>query len=169
MSKNKLNKVNGYSSDSDEMTRMLKVLGSVVLVLLAFYFIFAIVNGEISFGKKKKETKIQNVEILAGNIYLKSESSYYVMMYDFSTSDSSVYSDIYSIYINSGNTTRLYVVDLSKKFNSDYVTTDRSSVNVDSVESLKVMNGTLIKVEEGKGSLVAIGSDEIKKNLFTVN
>ena len=52
--KNKIKKVNSYSSDSDEMMRMLKMLGIVVLILGTFYLIFAIVTGEISFGKKKK-------------------------------------------------------------------------------------------------------------------
>lgn len=166
--KDKFKKVNSYSSDSDEMMRMIKMLGVVILILGAFYLIFAIASGEISFGKKKKEVQIQNVEILAGNTFTREESSYYVLMYDFDDNSSAeTYSTIYGIYKDRFNTTRLYVVDLNKKFNSKYVTDSSSDVDISSIDNLKVVDGTLIKVEEGKGVSKAIGEEEIKSVLFT--
>lgn len=168
MSKNKVKKVNSYSSDSDEMMRMVKMLGIVLLILGAFYLIFAIGSGEISFGSKKKEVEIQNVEILAGNSFGRSDSSYYVLFFDFDLDDSFKYSDIYSIYKNNYGGTPMYVVDLSKKFNSKYVVEDSSLVDISSIDSLKVVNGTLIKVEDGQGVSKAIGEDQIKRDLFTV-
>ena len=167
--KDKYKKVNSYSSDSDEMTRMLKFLGAVVLILGAFYLIFAIASGEISFGSKKKNVEIQNTEILAGNIFTREDSSYYVLMYDFDADDSTIYSNLYSIYKSSYNELKVYLVDLSSKFNSKYLVEDLNSVDVSSIENLKVVNGTLIKIEDGKATAKAIGRDEIKNMLFTSN
>lgn len=170
MSKNKVKKVNSYTSDSDEMARMFKMLGIVVLVLGAFYLLFAIASGEISFGgKKKKEVEIQNVEIIAGETFKRAESSYYVLMYDFDNKKSAdIYTDLYSLYKNYYNTTKLYIVDLGLKFSSSYVVDDPSLVNVSSIETLKVVDGTLIKVENGTGVSVAVGEENIKTELFTV-
>lgn len=161
-------KVNSYSSDSDEMMRMIKMFGIVVLVLAAFYLIFAIASGEISFSKKKKTVEIQNVEILAGNTFTREESPYYVLMYDFDSKEAETYSTFYGIYKDRYNMNRIYVVDLGKKFNSKYLTDDEKNVDISSIENLKVVNGTLVKVEEGKGVLKAVGEEEIKSELFTV-
>ena len=167
--KDKYKKVKSYSSDSDEMMRMIKMLGVVILILGAFYFIFAIASGEISFGEKKKETKIQNIEILAGNSFSREETSYYVLMYDFDAAESTYYANMYDFYVKYYGTSKLYVVDLSKKFNSKYVTDNAANVNTSSIDTLKVVSGTLIKVEEGKGVQKAVGKEEIKKVLFTQN
>ena len=168
MSKNnKIKKVNSYSSDSDEVIRMLKVLGTVVVIMVAFYLIFAIVSGEISFGSKKKEVEIQNIEILAGTTFSRKEDSYYVLMYDFDDSSAAIYSNIYNIYTSNYNANKLYVVNLEKDVNAKYLTEDPSLVNVSSIDSLKVVNGTLIKIENGVGVSKTIGVDEIKNVLFT--
>lgn len=167
--KDKYKKVNSYSSDSDEMMRMIKMLGVVILILGAFYLIFAIATGEISFGEKKKETQIQNIEILAGNVFSREEDTYYVLMYDFEESNSIYYANLYDTYINYYGGNKLYVVDLHKKFNTKYVTDNVANVNTSSIETLKVVSGTLIKVEAGKAVEKAVGETEIKSLLFTDN
>lgn len=165
--KNKVNKVKSYSSDTDEFNRMIKVLLVVVLALVAFYFVFAIARGEISFGEDEEEVQIQDVEILAGNTFSRNETEYYVMMYDFSSTDSSIYANLYEMYRNySSNSLKMYLVDLNKGFNTRYVTIDKKEVNISSIENLKVVNGTLVKVKEGAGVSYSIGKDEIKKTLF---
>ena len=164
----KMDKVKSYSSDSDEMASMLKILGLVVLTLGLFYLVFAIATGEISFGKKKTVYKeeIQNVEILAGNVFSRSDSEYYVLMYDFDASDSISYENVYNLFQSYYGTSKLYLVDLGNKFNSSYVVEDSNLVNVSSVDVLKVVNGTLIKIEDGKAVSHHVGLEEIKKNLF---
>ena len=168
MSKNnKIKKVNSYSSDSDEMIRMLKVLGTVVVIMVAFYLVFAIVSGEISFGSKKEEIEIQNVEILAGTTFSRKEDSYYVLMYDFDDSSAELYSNLYSIYVSNYNTSKMYVVNLGKDVNAKYLVDNSGLVDVSSIDNLKVVNGTLVKIENGIGVSKTIGVDEIKNVLFT--
>lgn len=164
------NKTKVYSSDSDEMMRMLKMLGIVVLILGVFYLWFAIISGEISFGSKKKEAEIQNVEILAGETFNKGkeDSTYYVLMYNFENENTaSSYSNIYNVYYQAGGQDKIYVVDLAKNFNSKYVTDNSSNVNISSIENLKVVDGTLIKIENGKAISKAIGEEQIKNVLLT--
>lgn len=164
----KKNKVKNYSNDTDEISRMIKVLVLVVLALVAFYFVFSIARGEIFFGEKEKEVQIQNVEILAGNAFSRSEDEYYVMMYDFSANDSSIYANLYGMYQNysSDSQLRIYLVDLNKGFNTRYIVSDKKDVNTASLEKLKVVNGTLIKVKDGVGVSHSVGKDEIRKTLF---
>lgn len=168
MSKKKLNKVNSYSSDSEEVTKMLKVLAVVIGLLVVFYFIFAIATGEISFGNKHKKAQddIQNIEILAGTTFTRADSEYYVLMYDFDAVDSIVYANLYSMYTQNYNNVKIYLVDLSKKFNTPYVVEDKSLVKVDEIQNLKVVNGTLIKVENGVGVSYSVGQDQIENTLF---
>ncbi|MBR1386624.1 MAG: hypothetical protein IJ568_07315 [Bacilli bacterium] len=166
--KKKVEKIKSYSSDSDEMMRMLKVLGGVVLTLVIFYLVFAIAKGEISFGKKEDKTtvEIQNIEIIAGNSFSRSEEEYYVMMYNFDNSNSIKYANLYELYSQYSNGTKLYLVDLSKKFNDKYITENESEVNIENISSLKVVDGTLIKVSNKTGVSSFIGYENIKKELL---
>lgn len=166
MNMSKKNKVTSYSSDSEEMIRMLKILGSVIIIFAAFYFVFAVMNGEITFGKKsKKEAEIQNVEIIAGETFNRPESEYYVLMYDFDSNESSKLASYYELY-NAKSANKMYIVDLSKKFSSNYMTENSNEVNVKDVNNLKVVSPILIKVENGQGTSYAVGLEEIEKTLF---
>ena len=159
-------KVNRYSSDSEEASRMIKILIGVVVVLAVFYLIFALITGEISFGKKEKApAEIQNIEILAGNTFLRPEGTYYVLMYDFSKTDSIIYANIYDLYSNNSGA-KMYLVDLSKKFNTQYLVEDKSAVKVNNINNLKVVNGTLIKIENGVGVSYSVGEENIRNTLF---
>ncbi len=159
--------VSSYSSDSEELVRMLKVLGAVVLIFAAFYFTFAVINGEIRFGKKaKEEVEIQNVEILAGEIFNRPIDSYYVLMYDFDSDESIQAAGLYDLYNGVDGTKKIYVVDLGKKFSSSYVTDKDSEIKVTDIDSLKVKGPILIKVENGKGVSYSLGLQNIEKTLF---
>ena len=109
--KNKMSKVKSYSSDSDEMMRMIKVLGGVVGVLLIFYLVVAFFNGEFKSKEYKKVTEIQNVEIIAGNTFNRNEDEYYVLMYNFEDTDALEYSNVYQIYENYFGSKKLFLVD----------------------------------------------------------
>ena len=159
------------TSENDEMMRMIKVLGGVVLALVAFYFIFAIYNGEISlFGNKDEKipVEIQNIEIMAGSTFNRTEEEYYVLMYDFDGDYAEKGIAIYNLYTQKEGSIKMYVVDLGRSFNSGYVVSDKTQVNTNDVSTLKVMNPTLIKVKAGKAVSVFAGAEEIKKQESTL-
>ena len=161
-------KVKSYSSDSEEMIRMVKVLGLIIITFAAFYFVFAILNGEISFGKKSKaDPVIQDIEIIAGETFNRPETTYYILMYKFDSDDSIKLASYYDLYKATGSN-KLYVVDLAKKFSSNYLTENQREINIKDVDSLKVLESTpiLIKVENGKGISYSLGMEQIEKTLF---
>ena len=167
MSKKK--KTVSYSSDSEEMIRMAKVLGLIVITFIAFYFVFAVLNGEITFGKKgKEEPVIQNVEIIAGETFNRPETTYYVMMYRFDSDESIKLSAFYDLYKATNGSNKIYVVDLAKKFSSNYITENQKEINIKNVDSLKVVESTpiLIKIENGTGISYSLGLEQIEKTLF---
>lgn len=165
---NKKSKLKNYSkdspSDSDEITRMIKIFGLVVGVFLVVYLVMAIVNGEIKLFPEKKEEEvvvIQDIEIMAGTTFNRLEDKYYVMFYEFEKYDSSTSDIIYNVYTMKEDATKMYKVDLKKSFNKVYLTEDRSLVDVKGIERLKVLNPTLILVENGNAKILASGEEEL--------
>lgn len=164
---NKQKNLKVNSVEQDEMVRMLKVLGIVVVAMISFYLIFSIASGEISFGEKKKqEVNIQNTVILAGNTFNRPEDSYYVLLYNFKNDDSVLYANLYDMF-NQTSSEKMYLVDLSSKFNEQYITDDSNNINIETNASLKIVNGTLLKIENGKAVSKAVGTKEIENTLFT--
>lgn len=154
------------SSDSEEMVRLLKTIGIVILALLLFYLVFAIYNGEISFSKKdkeKEEVEIQNVEILASSTFTRSDSEYYVLFYDFDGNNAIKCSSIRALYTQSTSGIKMYTVDLNSAFSQNYITTDIDSVNAKNLSSLKVIDATLVKVSNGSGEVIAKGIDALSE------
>jgi len=151
-------------SENDEIINMIKVLGSVVLVLVAFYFVFAIYNGEISFGEEKEKEKvveIQNTEILAGSTFNRPNGEYYVLMFDFDGTNSIKCQTVYNLYLQKKDAIKMYLVDLGNAFNSSYVVNARENVNVSNAETLRVMEPTLLKIKDGIVEKSVFGIDEL--------
>lgn len=155
---------NQTSGENDEIIRMIKVFAIVVLALVSFYFIFAIYNGEISFGKKddeEEEVTIQNIKILAGSTFNRIDSEYYVLFYDFEGNNALNCLAIYNLYNQKEEHLKMYVVDLNNAFNKTYVVDSIDLVNVNSASELKVMDASLIKVKDGKAEFVISGNEEL--------
>ncbi len=154
------------TGENDEIVRMIKVFAIVVLALASFYFIFAIYNGEISFGDKDKddeEVTIQNIKILAGSTFNRIDSEYYVLFYDFEGDYATYCLTIYNLYNQKENHLKMYVVDLNDAFNKKHVVDSMNLVNVSSANELKVMDSSLIKVKDGKAEFVISGNEELSK------
>ena len=159
------------NGENDEIIRMIKVFAIVVLALVSFYFIFAIYNGEISFGSKeeeKSEVEIQNVKILAGSTFNRIDSEYYVLFYDFEGDYAANCLAIYNLYNQKENNLKMYIVDLNDSFNKKYVVDSNSLVNVNNIDELKVIDASLIKVKNGKAEFVISGNEEISNYLETL-
>lgn len=150
-------------SDEDQMQRMIKILVIVVLFIGLVWFIFALINGEIFTKKKeneKEEVEIQNDVILAGSTFNRSEDEYYVLLYDFEGANEGTCGAIFTVYKDKGQG-KMYKVDLNDKMNSSVLVTDKGEVNTSSSSTLKVLDGTLIKVKGGKAIEVKSGIDEL--------
>ena len=146
-----------YKTNEDNNEKLFTLGGTIKiiigcgLVLLIFYFVLAIfVTKEIKvFDKNSKseetaenssDSSVAN-KILASKIFEQQEDSYYVYFYDFNSEDEKLANSI------GGINGTVYRVNTNDGFNKNYVTTsDKGNSNAKELKDLKVINPTLIKV-----------------------
>lgn len=131
----------------EDVYKMLKTFGIILgIILIIYFFVAVVITKEIDWFKEDSDTtnNTQSVSnaILASETFKQSEEEYYVYYYDFNDEDSSIKTLLNSKLSNS----TVYKVDTSDAFNSNYVTTEIGNENLTSLENLKVINPTLIKV-----------------------
>ena len=151
---------------NDSLFKILKIFGIVLIMFIIIYIGTAITKGEIKLTKEeenKEEVTIQTEEILAGSTFKITDKEYMVLYYDFSSNNSGVYGSMYSSYKNSGNSIKMYRVDLSKGFNKTYVTEGIVNSNPTSADDLKVKTPTLIRIKDKRVTKVISTKEGIKK------
>ena len=176
MSKNKKkNKVKISSTTTDlEISKVIKILVGVLLVLVLTYFIAALMTGNIKFGKKEKaeekEVLIQYEEILAGETFKQDKDEYYVMYFNFTDNVSSSYLTFKDTYSYKENSLDFYIVDLEKGFNQEFIKKENSEYkqNPTSIEDVKVTNPTILKISNHKVVEQIEGKEEVLKYLTEI-
>ena len=143
------------------------VKGSVIVILSAvfLYLVSAIfITKEINLFGKNNTTNTTNQTvsnaILAKSIFNQSEESYYVYFYDFNESNN----NINTIVSSKLSESKVYRVDTSSSFNSKYVS-DTSNRSATTLDDLKVVKDTLIKIEGDAITMYLEGEEEITNNL----
>ena len=151
----KYNYVNNEGSDFKLFSISSTITTFVVFFLIIFisYFILAIfVTKEIDFSNKgvnknnKNDSTSSNAVdnmILASKIFDQQESSYYVYFYDFNDEDDNLAS-----IINNVSDLVVYRVNTSDGFNSKYVSDDKGNSSARTLDEVRVVNPTLIKVTD---------------------
>ncbi len=127
---------------------VLKVCFGIVLILLVSYYVMAVfitkeidVSDKSSSDLKSSSTSDVSNMILATNIFHQAEETYYVYCYDFSDEDEGV-----SNAISSFTGGKIYRLDTSNGFNSNYVTDGSGNKEATSLDNLKVSNPTLLVI-----------------------
>lgn len=135
-----------------------------IVFLLSYFGLGIFYTKEIDLKKETKEEKqeinIDNKVIMAGQIFDQSKDEYYVLVYDTTDKVSSI-STYKSMYESKDNALEIFTVDSSKKFNSRYLTDKDSNKNPNSVEDLKIVSPTLIKINGKKVSEYIEGEENI--------
>lgn len=152
--KNKV-KINTTTNDL-EVTKVVKILVGVLLVLGITYLIAAFITGDIKLGKKqekeKTEVEIQYEEILAGETFKQDASEYYVMYFNFTDNIAASYLTFKDTYSYKENSLDFYIVDLEKGFNQTFIKkeTEEDKKYADSIDDVKVSNPTILKISNHK-------------------
>lgn len=146
------------------LTKFVKVSVIVILSAVFLYLVSAIfITKEINLFGKNNTTNTTNQTvsnaILAKSIFNQSEESYYVYFYDFNESN-----NINTIVSSKLSESKVYRVDTSSSFNSKYVS-DTSNRNATTLDDLKVVKDTLIKIEGDAITMYLEGEEEITNNL----
>ena len=147
------------------LTKFIKVSVIVILSAVFLYLVSAIfITKEINLFGKNNTTNTTNQTvsnaILAKSIFNQSEESYYVYFYDFNESNN----NINTIVSSKLSESKVYRVDTSSSFNSKYVS-DTSNKSAKTLDDLKVVKDTLIKIEGDVITMYLEGEEEISNNL----
>jgi len=161
--KKKLKNIDKYvPEEGNEVQRLIKIGGGVLAVLIVFYIGFAIYHGDLFKKVEKEKEAIQDVEIMAGTSLTMEESDYYVLYYDFNGDNKSYAEAFYNVYDNKQEKSKMYKVNLGSGLNKAYVAANANEVNTSSSTSLKVIDVTLIRVQNGKPTEVYAGLEKVK-------
>ena len=156
--------------ETDNLFSFVTTIVGIIIILIATYFIIGIFfTKEINFNKKeepeeKQEVSIDNNTITAGQIFNKSDKSYYVIVYDVDSKLTNL-STFISTYKNSENSIPIYTVDSKNKINSSFIVDKDSNKNPTSYSDLKIKAPTLIKIENGVVTSYVEDEAEIKSIL----
>lgn len=149
------------NEDNYDMKRLGKIFFGVVGTLLIFYLVFALFHGDLFHKSEKTPATIQNVEILAGNSFTKQDGEYYVLYYDFDGDNAAYCESIYKVFANNKSGEKMFIVNLGSGLNKNYVAASVDEVNTSSNETLKVVDATLIKINNGNVMEVISGKDKL--------
>ena len=167
---NKSVKMMDTSSDStDEIRKLLIIIGAVCAVMLAFYFITEVVikNKDKSNNNQndiKIEPDIQYEQILMGSLFNQNESDYYVFVYDTEDAMLDLYNQYISSYNNLDSHLKIYKVNLSEDFNKSYID-EESHLSGSNIRDVKVTGTTLIRIKDKGISSSYEGSEQIVNKL----
>ena len=132
----------------NDIYKMLKTFGIILAIVLVIHFFTALViTKEIEWFSKDDDNSLEEVKvnnsILAKNVFMQTDDEYYVYFYDYN--DENVY--LASLVNGKLSKSVVYRVNTGDGLNSNYVTKDSlGNSTANSIENLKVINPTLIKI-----------------------
>ena len=160
-----------YNDEEEKnfVSRFVMTIGLVLVALVALYlFVGIFITKSISFGKKDKEETTEvasdKTTILASQIFDQQEDEYYVLVYD-TTDEVHNIEQFLNLYKSKSGALTVYKVDSSKKFNSKYIVTEDSNKNPESINDLRIISPSLIKISSKHVSEYIEGFEEVK-NVF---
>lgn len=160
---------NTYVEDNDNyIGRFIGTIGGILLVLVISYFVVGIfITKTITFGKKEdpNTVTIDNNTILIGNIFTQSKDEYYVVIYDSNNKDDNSISNWVNYFKSKNSDKTIYVVDSKNKMNGNYMVEKDSNKDAKTLEDLKVVSPTLLKIVNGEIKEYYEGKDEVKSAL----
>ena len=162
----KKEKINYQTEEQKEMQKFFLVVVGLVLVILGVYFLSKILIKPSIKEYEYTTGQVSTTAISVGTLLNAKEKSYYVVAYDFNSDISSsiqTYADHYTS--TKENATKIYYLDLSTAFNRPYYVTEKSNPKATKIKDLKMLNGTLLLIKDGKITKYLEGLDAISKEL----
>jgi hypothetical protein len=166
MEQKKLKTIKNENQDVKEIRNLIIITVIVVGIALLLYFLTDKVV------EKKKDTtttttsavKIDYDICTIGTMFNRPYTSYYVFLYDNTSEDASQYNTLLSNYKDKSDAIKIYYVDLSKKFNSGYVS-DSSNKKPASASDVKIKGSALVLIKNGSVSKYYETTEEYEKVL----
>ena len=153
------------NSDSDELSKLIKIVLAVTLIIIVFYVVTVVVTNkakEAAEEKNKQAVEIQYDSIMIGSM-LNIDGSYYVLIENDDDIRLSEYTTLIQTIKANDDAPTIYTADLSSTFNKSYL--GEKSNYESNMENFKVTGTVLVRVSNHKISNVYDNYDEIIKKL----
>lgn len=136
----------------------------IVVILLIILLVFAGITMLKTKDKSEKaETTIQYTKIVAGSILNRSEDDYYVLVEAKGDENITTYESLINKYVAKEDSKRVYIVDLSDAFNSNYVG-EENKLDFENITDARFKETVLLHIVNNKISSTKLG-DSIKTYL----
>lgn len=149
---------------SDEMQKLIKTVAVVTVIFLTIYGITILLTKDKKATPEKTEVKIQDEDILLGNLLEQNEAIYFVLV----TVEDDDYKNLYNTYVEKNNQSpiapTIYTSNLSNSFNLKYKATE-SKTNITNINELKLKGSTLLEISNKKIVQVYEGKENIVSGL----
>jgi hypothetical protein len=167
----KSKKIKYQTEDQKEVRNFFLVLIGVIIIIVGIYFFTRAFVTKDLFTSTSDITytdgSISSTTAIVGTMLNRSEDEYYVLIYDTEGTKANYYSTLYSLYVNSSDSIKVYVVDLANELNKKYIASEDEKVSTKytSLKDLKLGEVTLIKVKNGAVKKYITNVDDIKEEL----
>lgn len=154
------------TEEQNEMIKFFIVLIVVVILIVGVYFLSKVLIKEEVKDLTYTTGTVSTTAAIVGTILNQQEKIYYVLAYDSESTDAASYRNYAGYYTSSDSkNTKVYYVDLSNGMNKKYYVKEGSNPKAKKIEDLKMIDGTLLKIENGKITKYLEGMEAIKKEL----
>ena len=117
-------------------------------IILVGFWITKLANKKNSQDITYASGNIATDKVIVGTM-LSRGGEYYVLCYDTSKNDANIYVTYGENYKNK-KALDLYYLDLSSEFNRKYYVDEESNKEAKKIDELKISDGTLIRIKDGK-------------------
>lgn len=154
------------TEDQKEMQKFFLVLIALIGIILGVYFLSKVLIKPDVKDYEYTSGTISTTAISVGTIFTAPEKEYYVLAYDTKGIDAQSYVTYAGYYSqNKEKAIKIYYLDLSNGLNKEFYVTEKSNPKATKVSELKIKDGTLLKIKNGKIEKYMEGNEKIASEL----
>ena len=154
------------TEESQEIKKFILVLLVIIVLIVGVYFL-----SKLFVKSNVAELTYQTGEVstntaIVGTILNNPEKEYYVLAYDSTGINASAYITYANYYEDEQkDAIKIYYLDLNNGFNKPYYVTENSNPKATKISELKMLDGTLLKIKNGKITEYTEGLEKIANKL----
>ncbi len=156
-----------YQTEEQKELIHFAIILAVVVGLIVVVYGFSKIFMKVEVDDYAYQTgEVRSDVAIVGTMLTRKDSEYYVLAYDPDSDYASAYNIYASYYTNNQKDAKnIYYLDLNNIMNKDYYVQENSNPKATKISELKMLDGTLIKVKNGKISKYLEGLEAISKEL----
>ena len=155
---------------TEEQKELLKF--GIVLLIVVGLILGVFLLSKVLIKPEAKEIEYQSGSVstttaIVGTMLNQKEEEYYVLAYDYNSDLGASYRNAASNYSAGEKKLKVYFLDLNNAFNNPYYVKENSNPKATSLKDLRIKDGTLIRIKNGKIAEYIEGSEKILEKFKT--